>query len=279
MPREEKKLVKLKDELKNILKDEAISHVQLSKRAKLRFGKGQGFSTAAISNLIGDSNKSANKLIPPGAERKLIKLIQVAKEIAEEKKNEPIASSGNNNKLSMFLDNQWYLYYYVRGESIAKEKDAIARAILKIGPDAGSVFIENKFDLGESNFQGKVELYKENYLLFFLKTEVGQEGYLFINTFIGREIIYPVSIGIYTNINRDLTGFVAGTIILEHIPKAETLRTKKPKLYIFGSTEFEELAPEIRQFFSRKEDNLIDVPYTMFDFHRLAKFNKQHRNY
>ena len=278
MSNSEKTVEELKDDLINFLEENDISHAELSELGTNKFGIGKGFTPAAISNLIGKKNQSANNPIPKRARKKLIRLQELAEEVKINNEKKALEGPKNDEgKIQYFYNQSWYLYYYKRGQHLEQGIDGIGRAVLTIGPNRDSVKLINDAVSGDPNFGGSFKLHKDMYLHFFLTTEKGQEGYLFINVFIGREHVHELSIGIYSNTNRDSTSFVGGSVILHHISKEDHNNPPKAEAFVEGEDGFDDLPVEIRDFFAKQENNFVEVSHNMLTLRKLATHNKMHR--
>lgn len=272
----EKEIIDLREKLWELMDENGITQDKLASKAGDKYPNTRGYSTASLSKFIGRRNYDPEYLTGKRAIKKLKILEQLCHQIIEEEAVDETPKK-SSDKLSAFYNNHWYLYYLLSESYSEHNTPTIARAILHIRSKPDSVSIDNSGVPRGTDFKGRFELQEDRYLLFFLKTALHQEGYLFINAFMGRGKIPALSLGIYSNMRRNHSEFIGGSIILEHLPKMNKEQLQPSKIFMKGDDD-ETLRPEIKQFFKDPRINQMFVPHNILSYHDLARYNEAYRN-
>ncbi len=189
------------------------------------------------------------------------------------------------DKLQLYYNTHWALYYYQDSSSHARLRDGISKAILHVLND-GKVEIENPKLESATDYVGTIELHdNQNNLIFHLRTKDTKEKKFEINLIIGEGKVYSLAVGQYTNLDSK-GAIVGGTVVLEQIDVKSAEQLLQPIFYEFGSQAYkQELNPNIRRFLSDKRMNFMRVTTGIYTNEQLGEFlekndvKKKYRNF
>lgn len=172
--------------------------------------------------------------------------------LSEDEPSEP----SNSLKINNFHNTTWWAYYFHYNES--QKLGLLGRAILEIKKD-GDAYLKNIEHETSTDYNGKIHLEISNqHLIINLWSEGTKEKHLRINVFVGMGKVYPLLIGIYTNIYSN-NSTVAGTIILEKT-KNDITQLEMPKTFNFQEAQGVGINKLIVEFLQNREQNFIKAP-------------------
>jgi len=183
-----------------------------------------------------------------------------------------------HQKMRLFFNKSFYLFYYKTFQSKHGREDGVGRAAVHIGDSGDSVVVHALADDRLITYRGRFSLLSQQILSFHLVTDTAERD-LNIKFRIGTGQLYQFALGTYSNVGNHGEP-VAGVVLLEHIPNPEgplfALIASK------NSAEYASFHPHIRQFFARRNQNLLTTPtkaiFThddFFQFFRNQSLKKQ----
>lgn len=237
----------------------------LSKWIKEVKGKKEGYSESAITNAKQE-----------GKGRKYYQLIKFIEEYTEycmqdRQKDENSNSREVLPKIELYYNERFYVYFF-DVEDVTK-RPGISRAILSIGRNENEAYIKN-VDLGLStDYKGEVSIHASGqHIIFNLKTQKTDEKNLYMNFIISPEVIPPIALGEYCNIDKK-GALIAGSLILEHIKDTPNNKEdSEAKTFFVDTPEYKDLNPHLRRFLFRKEQNYMKVTTGIFSYKDLEEF-------
>lgn len=162
-----------------------------------------------------------------------------------------------SNKISQFYDTYWWVYYfhYQDYQRISK----LGRAVLSIqGED--KVFLENIDTETSTNYVGNINMENSNqHIHLELTATKTLEKHLRILLYIGVGRVYPLLLGVYTNIHAN-NSMVAGSIVFERVNDISIIQNMKPQSFLFDEALKIGIDKNIVDFFRERGRNYLKTP-------------------
>jgi len=184
---------------------------------------------------------------------------------------EDVQGVSSVKKLNDFFDTKWWLYFFVDDTSNKSDSYGIGRTCLYI-KKSGEVFLKNLNISGRTDYIGTVSLPAPEYLLFSLQTKNTGEKSLNMRIIIGRGDIYPINMGMYSNIT-SVGKVVSGSVMLQRFTGDS--KEFKPFFFKNNSADYEQLEPNIRKYFSCKWQNYLKATNGISTLEDLRGFHNR----
>lgn len=191
----------------------------------------------------------------------------------EESANETLQATNhthtNNHKLDLLLFTDWKVFYFHYDEDL--RKGFLGMALLKIeGYD--NVQVKNIGSETSNNYLGNMQLEKSNqHITFELNGVLTKEKHLRITVFVGIDKIYPLLLGVYTNIYSS-NSIVAGTIVLEKVKNDSDMEDLFPMIIDFDDCDKTGIDTSIASYLNSRFYNFIKAPSGILTKQKLAQW-------
>lgn len=162
-----------------------------------------------------------------------------------------------SNKIKQFYDTYFWVYYFHYEEG--KKNHKIGKAVLII-ENKDKVILKNVEDDTATDFIGCIEIENSNQHLYLDLTAIQtKEKHLRITVYIGLGKVYPLLLGVYTNIYGN-NSMVAGSIILEKVNDISIIQKMTPTSYSLSEAVKNGVDENIVEFLGKREKNFIKTP-------------------
>lgn len=178
---------------------------------------------------------------------------------------------GLSKKIEQFYNTYFWVYYFHYEEGEKNHK--IGRAVLII-ENKDEVTLKNVEDETATDFIGFLEMENNSQHLYLdLKTIQTKEKHLRITVFIGSGKVYPLLLGVYTNIYGN-NSMVAGSIVLEKVNDISIIQKMKPTSHLISEAVKHGVDKNIVKFLKKREQNFIKTPSGILTKVKLEEWKK-----
>ncbi|MEZ4888635.1 MAG: hypothetical protein R3E32_28175 [Chitinophagales bacterium] len=173
-----------------------------------------------------------------------------------------------SNRINQFNNTYWWVFYHHYEETSRTGK--LGKAILNIS-DKNTVFLQNVETDTSTHYEGKIELEESNQHLYLdLRSIEGRGKHLRITVFKGIGKVYPIMIGVYTNIYSN-NSMAAGSIVLEQI-KNHFEEVFEANSFSFKEAQSNGVSPTIVQFLKERGQNYLKAPNSILTIDKLKEW-------
>ena len=171
-------------------------------------------------------------------------------------------------KLLEFNNTFWWVYYFHYDEN--NRQGGIGRAFLTI-KGKEDVYLQNVEDSIVSHFDGSVLIEdSKQHLYFDLQSSSTKERRFRITVFCGIGKVYPLMLGVYTNIYAN-NATVAGSIIFEQITNVKN-EALVSEAYTYEEAERKGIDINIIEFLKSRSQNYLKSPSNILNHQKFAKW-------
>lgn len=172
-------------------------------------------------------------------------------------------------KLHQFYGTHWWVYYFHYEEENRIGK--IGRAVLRIDSKY-KVILENVESETSTHYVGNFDVETSNQHLYFDLTAIEtKEKHLRITLYIGVGKVYPLLLGVYTNIYAT-NSMAAGCIVFEKVDDISIIQEMKPISFNAEEAEKNKISLNIVDYLSRREKNFIKSPSGILTISKLGRW-------
>jgi len=172
-------------------------------------------------------------------------------------------------KLALFYDTHWWVYYFDEMNDLNR----IGRAVLTI-QNSNKVTLTNEETETSTHYLGHIALENSSQHICLDLTAKGmRDKHLRITLFIGIGRVYPLLLGVYTNIRGD-NAMVAGSIILEKVEDIAVIEQMQPDSFSATSAKAAGIDESIIAFLKDRPKNNLRIPSGIFTKKKLSTWKK-----
>lgn len=174
-----------------------------------------------------------------------------------------------SGKIQQFHETHFWVYYFHYEEVSKKHK--IGKAILNI-ENKDKVLLRNVDAETATDFIGCFEIENSNQHLHIDLTAIQtKEKHLRITVYTGLGKVYPILVGVYTNIYGN-NSMVAGSIILERVDDISLIQKMQPNSYCIEDAVKNGIDESIVHFLRKREQNFIKAPAGILTIPKLIEW-------
>lgn len=174
-----------------------------------------------------------------------------------------------SEKLAQFYGTHWWVYYFDE----TNHTNRIGRAVLTI-QNRNQATLTNEETETSTHYLGHIELeYSSQHICLDLTAKGMRDKHLRITLFIGIGRVYPLLLGVYTNIRGD-NAMVAGSIILEKVEEISTIQQMQPGSFSPTSAKSAGIDESIIAFLKDRNKNNLRIPSGIFTKEKLRTWKK-----
>jgi len=171
--------------------------------------------------------------------------------------------------LAQFYGTHWWVYYFDE----TNHANSIGRAVLTI-QNKNQVTLTNEETETSTHYLGHIALeYSSQHICLDLTTQGMRGKHLRITLFIGLGRVYPLLLGVYTNIRGD-NAMVAGSIILEKVEDISIIQQMQPSSFSPTSAKAAGIDEAIIAFLKDRNKNNLRIPSGIFTKKKLSTWKK-----